>query len=117
MIEMARRGVFPAVSEYAAALARDAAALAAIHAASAPQEKRAKRIAELANELFEATAKLETALSGAQSTEEPYAQAKLFNGKVKDEMEIVRSKVDALERIVAKRSWPFPGFEELLFKL
>ncbi|GHV84061.1 glutamine synthetase [Spirochaetia bacterium] len=117
MIDMARRSIFPAVTEYAAILARDAAALAAIHAVSAPQEKRAKRIAELANELFEETAKLEAALFGAQSTEEPYAQAKVYNGKVKAAMDIVRSKVDALEKITAKSSWPFPGFEELLFKL
>jgi glutamine synthetase len=32
-------------------------------------------------------------------------------------MEVARSKGDALERLVAKNAWPFPGFEELLFKL
>jgi glutamine synthetase len=32
-------------------------------------------------------------------------------------METLRSKGDGLERLVAKNAWPFPGFEELLFKL
>jgi glutamine synthetase len=32
-------------------------------------------------------------------------------------MDAVRSKADALEKIVAKEAWPFPGYEELLFKL
>jgi glutamine synthetase len=32
-------------------------------------------------------------------------------------MEAVRSKVDALEKLVAKNAWPLPGYEEMLFKL
>jgi glutamine synthetase len=116
-IDMARREIFPAVSAYAANLARDAAALAAIHAASAPQEKRAKRIAELAAELFDETAKLESALAEAQDTEEVFAQAKAYFEKVRPAMDAVRSRGDALEKLVSKEAWPFPGYEELLFKL
>jgi glutamine synthetase len=116
-IDMARRQIFPAVSAYAAELARDAAALAAIHAVSAPQEKRAKKIAELSNELYEETAKLEASLTEAQGMEEAFAQAKAYYEKVKPAMDAVRSKADALEKIVAKEAWPFPGYEELLFKL
>ncbi|MCL2318777.1 MAG: glutamine synthetase III [Treponema sp.] len=116
-LEMARRQIFPAVSAYAADLARDAAALAAIHAVSAPQEKRAKRIAELANELYEETARLETVLGEAQGIDDPFAQAKAYLEKVRPVMDAVRSRVDALEKLTAKASWPFPGYEELLFKL
>ena len=47
MIDMARRSIFPAATAYAGSLARESASLAAIGAMSAPQEKRAKRIAEL----------------------------------------------------------------------
>jgi glutamine synthetase len=116
-IDMARRQIFPAVSAYAAELARDAAALAAIHAVSAPQEKRAKKIAELSNELYEETSKLEAVLTEAQGMEEAFAQAKTYYEKVKPAMDAVRSRADALEKIVAKEAWPFPGYEELLFKL
>jgi glutamine synthetase len=117
MIDMARRSIFPAVTAYAASLARDAASLAAIGAASAAQEKRAKKIAELASELYDDAAKLETILSEAQVTEEAFAQAKAYFEKVRPAMENLRSKGDALEKLVAKDAWPFPGFEELLFKL
>ncbi|MDR1025223.1 MAG: glutamine synthetase III [Treponema sp.] len=116
-IDMARRQIFPAVSAYAAELARDAAALAAIHAVSAPQEKRAKKIAELSHELYEETAALESSLTEAQGMEDAFAQAKAYYEKVKPAMDAVRSKADALEKIVAKEAWPFPGYEELLFKL
>jgi glutamine synthetase len=117
VIEMARRQIFPAVSAYAAELARDASALAAIHAVSAPQEKRAKKIAELSNDLYEETGRLETALGEAQDIEEAFAQAKAYFEKVRPAMEAVRAKGDALEKLVSKNAWPFPGFEELLFKL
>jgi glutamine synthetase len=117
MIEMARRSIFPAVTAYAASLARDATSLAAIGAASASQEKRAKKIAELAAELYDETAKLETVLGEAQGVEEIFGQAKAYFEKVRPVMETLRSKGDALERLVAKEAWPFPGFEELLFKL
>ncbi|GHU01787.1 glutamine synthetase [Spirochaetia bacterium] len=116
-IDMARREIFPAVSAYAATLARDAAALASIHAVSAPQEKRAKRIAELASELFDETAKLETVLTEAQSTEEVFAQAKAYGEKVRPAMDSVRSRGDTLEKLVSKEAWPFPGYDDLLFKL
>jgi glutamine synthetase len=117
MIDLARRSIFPAASAYGADLARDAAALAAISAVSAPQEKRAKQIAELCSGLFDETAKLEAALAGAQQTEDPFAQAKVYNEKVKAAMEAVRSRVDALEKLVSKEAWPLPDFEDLLFKL
>ena len=116
-IEMARRQIFPAVSAYAAELARDAAALAAIHAESAPQEKRARRIAELTAELDTETDKLEIVLSKAQGIEDAFAQAKAYSEKVRPAMDTVRSRTDALEKLVAKGIWPFPGYEELLFKL
>jgi len=117
MIDMARRSIFPAVSSYASALARDAAALAALGAISAPQEKRAKKIAELASELYDETDKLEKVLGDAQSIEDAFTQAKTYREKVVPQMANVRSRVDALEKLVAKEIWPFPSYEELLFKL
>jgi glutamine synthetase len=116
-IEMARRAIFPAVTSFAADLARDAASLAAIGAVSVPQEKRAKRIAELASELYDETARLETALSEAQGTEDAFAQAKTYFEKVRPAMDNVRIRGDALEKLAAKEVWPYPGYEELLFKL
>ncbi len=117
MLEMARRQIFPAVTAYAGSLARDAAALAALGAVSAPQGKRAKKIAELTSELYDETDKLEKVLEEAQNIEDAFTQAKAYREKVVAQMAPVRSKVDSLERLVAKSAWPFPSYEELLFKL
>jgi glutamine synthetase len=116
-IDMARRDIFPAATAYAASLARDAASLASIGAVSVPQEKRAKRIAELSAELYDETAKLENVLVEAQDIEDAFAQAKSYFEKIRPNMEAVRTRVDALEKLVAKDVWPYPGYEELLFML
>jgi glutamine synthetase len=116
-IDLARRYIFPAVTCYAGSLAGDAAALAAIGASNVPQAKRAKRIAELSAELYDETAKLETALFEAQGIEDAFAQAKAYQEKVRPAMDAVRVRGDVLEKMVAKDAWPLPGYEELLFKL
>ncbi|MDR0452925.1 MAG: glutamine synthetase III, partial [Treponema sp.] len=116
-IDLARRYIFPAATSYAGSLASDASALASIGANNAAQAKRAKRIADLSSELYDETAKLETALAEAQGMEDSFAQARAYSEKVKPGMDSVRAKADALEKLVAKKAWPFPGYEELLFKL
>ncbi|GHV88541.1 glutamine synthetase [Spirochaetia bacterium] len=116
-IDLARRYIFPAVTAFAGSLAGDAAALAAIGASNVSQAKRVKRIAELSTELYDETAKLETALTESQGVEDPFAQAKAYFEKVRPAMDAVRSRADLLEKMVAKDAWPFPGYEELLFKL
>ena len=116
-IEMARRQIFPAVSAYAASLARDASALAVVNAVNRPQAERAKEIAVLCNDLYEETGKLETILDETREIQDVYAQASCYSDKVRPAMDAVRKTADALEKLVSKDFWPFPGYEELLFKL
>ena len=116
-VEMARRQIFPAASAYAADLARDAAALAAIQAVRTPQVERAVRIAFLCNELHEETVKLEAILDETHNIEDVFAQAFSYSETVRPAMDAVRTRADALEKLVPKEAWPFPGYEELLFKL
>jgi glutamine synthetase len=117
MVDMSKRIIFPAAGSFAAALARDSAALASIGAATAALEKRAKRVAELAGDIFDETEKLERVLTEAQELSDVFAQAKAYRDKVFSQMVALRAKVDAAEKLVDKKSWPLPTYEELLFKL
>ncbi len=117
MVDMSKRMIFPAASAFAAALARDSAALASIGAATAALEKRAKRVAELAGDIYDETEKLERVLAEAQELSDAFSQAKAYRDKVFAQMGALRLKVDATEKIVDKKSWPLPTYEELLFKL
>ena len=93
------------------------AALQAIQAAGAPLKKRAREIAELCNELSEETLKLEAILNDTHAISGPLASARSYSEKVRPVMDAVRLKADLLEKLVSKKDWPFPGYEELLFKL
>ena len=117
MVDMVKRYIFPAATSFADSLAKAASSLAGIGAASAPQEKRAKRIAELTAELYEETEKLEKVLGEAQDVEDAFAQAKSYREKVYSQMGVVRSRADMIEKLVAKDFWPFPTYEDLLFRL
>ncbi len=117
MVGMARRTIFPATAAYAASLARDAAALAAIGAASTAIEKRAKRIAELTGEIAGETERLEAVLGEAQGTDDVGLQAKAYRDRVVPQMDALRGRVDAAEKLVDKKAWPLPTYEELLFRL
>jgi glutamine synthetase len=117
VLDMARRQVFPAVSNFAADLARDAAALTAVGADAKPQESRARQIATLCSGLFDEAASLENVLNEAEATTDVVAQAKAYNGPVRNGMAAVRDKVDTLQRLVSKSEWPYPDYEDLLFRL
>jgi glutamine synthetase len=117
-LDMARRQIFPAVSRYAAELAHDAGFLAGVGANNVPQSRQAKRLSELLNEMSDECDKLEAILGSAQASDgDVYAQAKAYSEKVRPAMEAVRTKADLLEKLSAKKYWPFPGYEDLLFKL
>jgi len=117
MVDMAKRIVFPAVASFAGSLARDASALAAIGASSAAAEKRAKRLAELSGEIYDETDRLERALLDAQEVDDDLAQAKAYRERVVPLMARLRAGVDAAEKLVERKAWPLPTYEELLFKL
>ncbi|OHD16783.1 MAG: glutamine synthetase [Spirochaetes bacterium GWD1_61_31] len=117
MIDMVRRQVFPAGTAFAGSLAQAAGSLAAIGAISAPQEKRAKRLAELLQESVDEADRLERVLAEAQETAGELARAKLFLDKVVPQMVALRARVDPLEKLVAKDAWPLPTYEDLLFRL
>jgi len=117
VLELARRSIFPAASRCAARLAAEAGALAGINADNKTQEQTARKIAGLCAELVAGAEKLEAVLKESGSTEDTFAQAKAYNEKVKPAMNAVRAAADEMEKLVAKEDWPFPGYEELLFKL
>jgi glutamine synthetase len=117
MIDMSKRSIFPAVSTHAAALARDSVSLASIGANSAAIEKRATRLAELGAGIYDETDKLERVLTEAQEVEDALLQARAYREKVVTRMVALRTQVDLAEKLVEKKAWPMPTYEELLFTL
>ncbi|MGO8693517.1 MAG: glutamine synthetase III [Rectinemataceae bacterium] len=117
MCDMVKRAIFPSSSTCAADFARSASAIAAAGGVSAAQESRARRIAELCGAIADESDKLEKALSGAQEIEEPLAQARAYREAVVPRMNALRERVDAVEKLVDGKLWPYPTYEDLLFML
>ena len=115
MVEMCKRFIFPAVTASAEDFARAASALAAVGAQSAPQELRARKLAELGAAIADETDRLEKSLASVQEIEEPLAEARGYRESVTPRMVALREKVDAAEKFVEGARWPFPTYQELLF--
>ena len=50
-------------------------------------------------------------------TEDPLVQAELYYTEVIERMRDLRAHADTLEIFTDKEAWPFPGYEDLLFRL
>ncbi len=117
MVDMVRRSIYPAATNYASRLATEAAAIAAAGAPATSQEILCRKMSTLLQSLWDKLEKLDTALSSAQSVEEALAQAKTYRESVIPRMDELREATDALERATDASLWPFPTYQELLFSL
>lgn len=119
MIQMANTQLFPAISEYAKNLAQSIGAIEAVmpDASTLSQKKVLKTLVDGLNSMKQKIKDLEKALETAQNTEGEYVQAKIYRTDVLPAMEELREIADNLEKITDKNLWPFPTYEELLFKL
>jgi glutamine synthetase len=117
MVDLARREIFPALSESAASFARASADLAGIGANAAPLQARARKVAACAVSLSEETDKLERALTDALRIEDQLAQARAYRESVIPRMDALREVADEAEKLVPEKAWPLPSYEKLLFTL
>lgn len=118
-LEMARTQVYPAALGYAGSLATSLNAMAG----AAPDldlsvhTEHLQELNSLLSSLKRSADALAEALKSALAAEEVNRSARLYRESVLPAMGVVRSAGDALEALVPKDRWPFPGYEELLFRL
>lgn len=118
MVEMARRSIIPAVMRYAAEVSRDLKSMQEVSLPTEELEKIATILTDELSETIKQTDKLNATITKAISLEGDHLeQARFYNEKVISAMEKLRYHVDHLELYTDKKVWPFPSYEELLFKL
>ncbi len=121
MIQMARRLIFPAVSDYLSKLGKSLTRLdkAGVPSTSLKRtRKTVETIAKLLDDLLGAADRLEIAMEKALSLEaDIVAQAESYSKQVTQAMAELREIGDALEGISDRRVWPYPSYEDLLFSL
>ncbi|MBP6407466.1 MAG: glutamine synthetase III [Fusobacteriaceae bacterium] len=121
MIQMCRSQIFPASNEHALNLAKSInqckEAIAESEALLLPQKRNLKIILENLKGLKQKELELEKILDDASNIADSYDKAKFYKDKVVSKMKELRIFADELERLVDKKAWPFPTYEDLLFRL
>jgi glutamine synthetase len=120
MLSMARTGIYPAAVAYAGELG---ASIGAVISAGVPEKARATMGAKLdallslADEFSAKTDALQAALDKALAAHGTLPEAKAFRAHVVPAMEALRAAGDRLETVVSDEFWPYPTYEDMLFKV
>ncbi len=120
MLKMATQEIYPAANKYAADLAKTLNEVKASLGETELMETQKAHLVEVlenAKGLKEAAQKLRTTLKETKDIEDAGELALAFRQKVLAAMSTLRTYGDALELIVEKSLWPFPTYEDMLFKL
>lgn len=116
MIEMAKRSIAPAISEYCRDLANTALAKKELGVNIKAEKDVLDKISDLAAVLNDKIAILEEAELKADEFE-MLEKANYFHDEVIPKMNELRLVCDELETMTSADYWPFPGYGELLFSV
>ena len=117
MLDMARKDILPAMSEYSAELARDAAAKTSFDpdADCTYEKENIKNLCALIGACNRAVKKTEQDLISAKSITDGAELAEFYKSTIIDDMKAIRIPADEMETIASSEKRPYPSYGELLF--
>ena len=117
MVDMARKDILPAISEYISSLSACAAAKQAISTDIdfSYEAETAKELSELSAAAFKALKKLEAKLEETKRIFDITVLAAFYKDEVLAAMDELRAAVDKAETLTSADYWPYPSYGELLF--
>ncbi len=116
MIDMAKKQIIPAVTDYTGGLAQTVIAIKEAGVEPKTQKKLLKDANALLDEVQKAVETLEKDVAKAAKLEGK-KQAVYYRDTICVDMIALRTPADALERIVDKELWPFPTYGDLIFEV
>ena len=118
MVEMAKRLIAPAATRYMQEILDSVTAQKSLGIFAPGQEKLIKKLSLLINAVLGKSDELEIEITKALELENSVnEQAKVYRNFVVPAMEALREVGDALEKITDKSYWPYPSYEDMLFRL
>ena len=119
MIDMTKRLILPAGSEFSKKLAETLAAKKATScgADETYESEVLKKVSELTGSIYKNLANLENLLEQAKSAGDVSKTAFFYYEKVLPAMSELRAPADELETFVPKNDWPLPSYGDLLFSV
>ena len=117
MLDMARKDILPAMSEYSAELARDAVAKTSFDpdVDCTYEKENIKNLCALIGACNRAVKKTEQDLISAKSITDGAELAEFYKSTIIDDMKAIRIPADEMETIASSEKWPYPSYGELLF--
>ena len=118
MIDMARRDIFPAVSDFAAKIADNAASRRSFAPARPDaEEKLLEKLSSLINRLYTGIESLEDALEQSKNISDTFELSLYYKTEVIGAMNALRESADRLEEITSSAYWPYPSYGDMLFSI
>ena len=119
MVEMTKKEILPAVSEYSQLLSNTALAKQSVcEGLDCSYEKETlTELSALSAVAFTQVKALEKALQHAKKAEGAQKSSVYYKEKVLPVMEKLRGAVDQLENLVSEDFWPMPTYGDLLFNI
>ncbi|MGX8681226.1 MAG: glutamine synthetase III family protein [Spirochaetales bacterium] len=118
LIDMVRREIVPAVSEFIGAMCRTIAEMKSVFdgALSDVERSTCKKLMSCNSKMSSLEEKLKAALDKAASVQ-PDDVASFFHDEVLSLMEQIRSSVNDAEVLIPAKYWPYPTYNQLLFSV
>lgn len=116
MIEMAKRDVIPAVSDFVADLCQNVASKQAVSASIPCETEKGliERLSQLNDETSAAVHKLEKDLKAVDASK-VIESSQAMAHKIIPDMERVRAAVDEMETLTSSDYWPYPSYFDILY--
>ena len=117
MLDMAKKEILPAVSEYSQVLGNTILTKKAVckKLDCSYEQEALKQISDLTASAHKTVQALETALSQTKAIKDVTTRAVYYKDVVLTIMKKLRADVDALEDVVSADYWPIPTYGDLLF--
>ena len=118
MVEMAKRDIIPAVSDFVADLCQNLAAKQAVcdKIPFETEKNLIARLSELNDKTSAAVAKLEADLKSVDQSKVLEASKAMAHVIIPD-MEEIRAYVDEMETLTSSDYWPYPTYFDLLYSV
>ena len=118
MIDMAEKDIMPAVSKFIGQTAQNASSIKNFvkDADCTYEHETVKKASTLLSSVYETVNNLKKNLENVPS-EDKSKEAFYYKDVIIDDMKKLRASVDELELICDRKSWPYPGYGEILFSV
>ena len=119
MSDMARKQILPAVSHYAATVARDAADKNAFTGENSCgyEAKLVKRLTAVTETIDARVDALDSAIARFKTICDVTEGANFIRDEMISRMTVLRSAADEAETLTAESAWPFPTYGDLMFSV